>query len=241
MADRVYLLPHEVYGEYLVPSRMVEDLLAIAQLRPEEIDRVSAALGAAKGFLDGGGLLKIVRDVIPDREVSSAISIAIRSLRPKQLEFTLASLREWREVNKENAQRVPEEMMEAIERNLTHLVRDYPAWDRRRKARRLATLTGNQVGQIDLICDVRPVFDHDRERIEGFIPLTTLKLSYEGQGERNGCIEVLLSVDDLDDLSEKVEMARKKVDALRESIDRWLPGRFVQPFDQADVEGEDRP
>ena len=58
--------------------------------------------------------------------------------------------------------------MSAIEANLPRLIRDFPALERFRKAKRLLSLTGNQARQIDIICDARPVFDSDQRVIEGF-------------------------------------------------------------------------
>ena len=72
------------------------------------------------------------------------------------------------------------------------MIREFPAIERNRKAKRLQTMLGKQVQEVELICDLRPIFDKKREMIEGFIPITILKLICEAQNEETEVIEVIL-------------------------------------------------
>jgi hypothetical protein len=139
---------------------------------------------------------------------------------------------EWRNADETNAARFPDDAMAVIQENLTRLIRDYPALDRYRKARRMASVTGNRLRQIELICDARPVFDQDRQRIEGFVPLMTLKLVYETQAEDTDCIEVILSADMLEDLLEKGRKVQRKVSVLRDSLNQLIPDGLVNPGEE---------
>ncbi|MGP0067217.1 MAG: hypothetical protein ACLQGP_26940 [Isosphaeraceae bacterium] len=231
MADRVFFIagsPSELLGGHIVPPQMVEDLLVIAGISREALDRIAASLENAVGFVNDEELKQLVQEILPaEREVSAVLS-AVQSIRPGRVERVLASLRDWRGANTQNAQRVPEEIFTTIQQNLTNLIREYPAWDRFQKARRLASLTGNKAQQVELICDVRPLFDRPRERIEGLVPLTTLKLIYETQTEETKCIELLLSADVLKELLEKANKVQQKLAIMRDFFDQWIPDGFLE-------------
>jgi len=76
---------------------------------------------------------------------------------------------------------------------------------------------------VELICDARPVFDKNRERVEGMLPMTTLKLVYEKQEEDMQVVEVLLSPEMLEELIAKANKAQQKLRVLSESINQWVP------------------
>jgi hypothetical protein len=231
MADRVFFLagsPTELLGGHLVPPQMVEDLLVIAEIPGEAIDRIVTSLENSVGFLNEEGLKRLVQEVLPEEQQMSSVISAIHSIRPGRVDRVLASLQEWRATDRQNAERVPDEVLKEIQQKLANLIREYPAWDRFQKARRLASLTGNKAQQVELICDVRPVFDRAREHVEGLVPLTTLKLVYETQSDETKCIELLLSADVLKDLLAKAEKAYQKQTIMRDFFDRWIPDGFLE-------------
>jgi hypothetical protein len=232
MADRIIFLaghPSELISGPFVPQQMVEDLLVVGRLPSEVIDRLTTALDSIVGFLNKKGLKQLVQDTIPDERAASAVLSAFQNLRPERVNQILASLRDWRQADASNAQRLPDETFAAIQENLTRLIRNYPAWERFRKARRLASVTGNKARQVELICDARPVFDQERQQIEGFVPLTTLKVIYDTQTEEMGCIELLLSADLLKELLEKANKAQQKMRVIRDSLNQCIPDGLVEP------------
>jgi hypothetical protein len=231
MADRVIFLagsPSDFVRGQIPPPQMVEDLLAIASIPHETLERLETSLDGALGFLNEERLTDLVKGVLSEERQASAVLNAVQSVRPGRVDSVLASLRNWREADQQNAERLPDKTLETIRHNLKILIKEYPAWDRYQKAQRLASLTGNKTLQVELICDLRPVFDPSRQRIEGLVPLTTLKLTYESQTEETRCMEVLLSADLLGDLLEKVNKAQQKLTTLRDIVDQWVPGGFVE-------------
>ena len=51
---------------------------------------------------------------------------------------------------------------------------------RQYKAEQLAEATGTELEDLQVICDLRPVFNEERSEIEGAIPISTLKLDVLG-------------------------------------------------------------
>jgi hypothetical protein len=226
-----FFAQRSVIRGFTVPPQMVDDLLTIANLPRKTIDQLITAMDGAVGFLNEEGLKQLVQEIVPDEREASAVVSTIRNIRPGRIDQILASLADWRHADAQNAQRMPDEAFAAIQESLRRLIQDYPAWERFRKARRLATVTGNKARKMELIRDARPVFDEERQHIEGFIPLITLKLTYDTQTEETGTAEVLLTVDMLEELLEKANKARQKVSVLRESLNQWIPEGVVEPKD----------
>ena len=88
------------------------------------------------------------------------------------------------------------------------------------KRENLQTITGNLFQGIDIICDVRPVFNVTRETVEEFIPVTTLRISYLTQAEETEVLEIILSEEHIDELAEKIKIAKKKWDVLQKNFSR---------------------
>lgn len=86
------------------------------------------------------------------------------------------------------------------------------------KHENLQTVLGNQFQDVDIICDVRPIFNDTRDFVEDVIPVTTLKIRYRNQLEEVQVLEVVLSKENIDTLEEKIRIANKKWNVLRNSF-----------------------
>jgi len=76
---------------------------------------------------------------------------------------------------------------------------------------------------VDLICDLRPIFNDNRKNVEGLLPYTRLHIVATGEDGLPKPFEVELSHQQVIDLSEKTEKAKNKLEALCQSIQKWLP------------------
>ncbi|HKI17947.1 MAG TPA: hypothetical protein VKA15_08700 [Isosphaeraceae bacterium] len=226
MADRVFFIagsPEDIVRGVNVPPQMISDLLEISRIPPPVVAQIGASVEKASGFLDDARLQKLVKGVISDEKTAAAVVNALRNLRPPAVERTLSALKEWRDADPRHVAEFDDEALAAVTSNLPRLIRPSPALDRQRKARRLRTLTGHQGKEVEIVCDARPVFDRERTTIEGFVMETTLKLVYESQSEDLNCIEIMLSAKLLGQLLDKARKAKKKLQVLGESIERWIP------------------
>ncbi len=230
MADRVILLastPDEFARGIYVPEEMLSDLIEISRLDQGQADKIATDIEACPGFLDDDRLREIVSHHVENRSASDAILRAIQNIRPDSIEKTLATLRAWRDANPARGERLPDSSLEAIGAILPGVIRSFPALERQRKATRLASLTGNRVRDIEIVCDARPVFDVRREKIEGLLTQTLLKVVYEGQNDEMQCVEFVLTKKHLDDLGKKLDQARQKLEALETAIRAWIPEGFA--------------
>jgi hypothetical protein len=226
MADRVLLCPGmapEFIQGVQVPPQMVDDLLVVAQIPVQQIEAITAALEAESGFLGEDELTQVIRAALDNESYVSAVVSALYSLQPQRVEHTIDVLGAWRRADRRNTEKFPDEAFAELETKLRRLIREYPVLSRSRKARRLQSILGNAAEGFDLICDARPVYNANRDRIEGLVPLVTLKIVYEGQDEETRALEVTLTREFVNELADKVEKIQQKLAVLDRSIMEWIP------------------
>jgi hypothetical protein len=228
MADRLSGMPvgPEFFLGGRIPWQMVEDLLAVADIPEERIDAIAAELEKQDGFLTPARLGQLLGDMPGEERWVVAAAAAVENIRPERIDATLLALRRWRSAPG-NAERFPEQALQALEKKLPRLIRAYPSLTRYRKALRLRSVTGNKIESIELVCDARPVFNEGRTVVEGFIPLTTLKIAYQGQDENEYVLEAHLTGTMLDDLIKEAEKARRKLSVLDADIQARVPNGLV--------------
>lgn len=226
MADRIILCPGMATGVFrgvVIPPDMIKDMLAVAQVSVEQIDAIATIMEAEAGFLGKANLSQLVEGVVDNESRASSVVRALNNLQPRQLEQIVEALGEWRQAEQKNAEEFSDETFADLKEKLPRLIKDYPVLAHSRKTRRLRSILGNAVQGIELICDARPIYNTTRDSIEGLIPLTTLKIEYEGQDEETHEVEVMLFRDDVDELADKVKKAQQKLGVLDSSISKWIP------------------
>jgi len=230
MARQILVLPESLMaGQFsFLPAGMVDDLLNVSKAQPEVLERLAADLEQERGIPSDNRLEELIGRHFGDRGLVESLLRAVVNLRPEGLEDTIRTLRQWREASPQNGQKLPAESLETLQDRLQRLIRPYPALARYRKAQRLRTVTGRTAQALELICDLRPVFDQTRTVVEGLIPLTLLRVVYQSS-DGSGALEVLLSTDDLDNLASEVDRARQKLNSLREIACKWVPDGWVEP------------
>ncbi len=199
---------------------MLEDLKAVARLTDEQINKLCQRLSTAKGFLNPQSLRIAISEVVDDDAIAGSIQRILRNLGFNDVKRVLKSLSEKQQ---EDDFPLDDVTMSKVCQTLPKLVQPYPALSRFEKAERLAKLTGQQLETIELICDLRPIFDENRKRIEGMMPYTRLLVVATGADGLPISFEAELTCQDVHDLAEKVSKAKDKLDVLRESLEKWLP------------------
>lgn len=200
---------------------MEDDLKAIAGLSDEQIAGIRQHLAEAGRFLDPKALLATIREVIQDPKLAEAVRRALRNLNPSRVERIIAGL-EQDLGDKESS--FDQATFDRLKQVLSELIQPYPALTRFQKAERLARITGQQLETVELICDLRPIFDENRESLEGMMPYTRLHIVATGEDGLPKPFEAELTYEQVIDLVEKAGKAKSKLKVLRQSIETWLPG-----------------
>lgn len=205
---------------------MLADLALVADLSLDQIERLSAVLLRETGFLHTEALRECIKTIISDEKTGQAVLRSLQNIEPDDVSLVLKRLDRARETKKKPS--LDDQKMSSLSRNLSALIRDYPALTRFEKAQRLAKLTGQRLDSIDLICDIRPVFDKTGEHIEGMFPYTRLRLVATGADGLPREFEAELSVEQVYQLFESTKKAKAKLLTLHSAIEEWMPGRLPE-------------
>jgi hypothetical protein len=199
----------------------VDDAVAIADIEPAKFELAMDRVEAQEGFLSGAQLRKVIADVLDERQAKALVNFLINLRQLKSagsgkddnfLETTkkLIAAAKPAELNEKRMARVLDRLPRILKQN--------PAIDLQAKAEGLAIRTGSTVDDISLVCDLRPVFDEKRERVEGMIPLTTLLLSVTRNDGESLVLESILTELEVARLCEEADRARKKLLTLKKLL-----------------------
>ncbi len=202
-------------------SAMLTDLKAVSTLSDDETNTLRERLSQVKGFLDPKALAAEVRRTIKVEGTARSVQTTLQNLEPKDTKRLVERLGE--RGKQEDGFPLSEAELAKLREILPNLIQPYPALARFEKAERLAKLTGQELESIELICDLRPIFDESRKEVEGMMPYTRLHIVATGADGLPRSFEAELTHRQVNDLREKAVKASSKLDVLRKSVESWLP------------------
>ena len=197
-------------------------LKAVSTLSADETKALHERLSQTKGFLDPRALAAEVRRTVKVEETALSVLTTLQNLGPEDTKGLVEGLAVRGEKEKDFPLGKTE--LTRLSEILPVLIQPYPALARLRKAERLAKLTGQELESIELICDLRPIFDEERKQIEGMMPYTRLHIVATGEDGLPKSFEAELTHRQVDDLREKAVKANAKLEVLRKSVEGWCPG-----------------
>ncbi|MBI2424965.1 MAG: hypothetical protein HYV27_19215 [Candidatus Hydrogenedentes bacterium] len=211
------------FHQVLDNGQMKEDLKSVAALPRNQITGLRETLTSAAGFLDPNTLLQLIQTIICDINISESVQRTLRALAYSDVDRFLEML----DTETPEVERFLDvESLASLKANLKELIQPYPGLKRFRKAEVLATITGNSLESLELVCDLRPIFDENRENLEGLMPYTRLHIVTTGVDGLPVSFEAELTHKQVVELAEKSEKTKKKLLVLRDKIAAWLPDRL---------------
>jgi hypothetical protein len=203
------------------PEGLWNDLKAIIDLSDGLLDKLYKHLSEAQGFLNPKALLETIQTIVEDSNAAKAAQRIIINVRPSQVGQLVTFLEE---KSKDKDFPFDQAQLKRLKQILKNLIRPYPSLSRFLKAEHLANITGQQLEAVELICDLRPIFDESRKNIEGMMPYTRLHIVATGEDGLPKAFEAELTHQQVIDLAEKTGKAKSKLETLHQSIENWLPG-----------------
>src|SRR5262249_110898 len=145
---------------------LIRDTKVILDLTVDQLSAIALELSTAAGFMDADALRAVLASHIQKEDQVQSLFRVISSLdnfiqSPGQPSDVFLSR------IKEALSKIPKEMFsvftdaeyEELRRRLPIIAKRYPAFHRFTKAKRLSEATGMLLEDVQIICDVRPVFD----------------------------------------------------------------------------------
>lgn len=210
--------PEDIATGRLLPPEMLRDLRAVATAEMDAIQGLSQALRQETHILSDDRLEEAVKDFFEDDAVGQAVTRALQNVRSESKQMLLALVDRWRKAKAERREFLSDEDFAALQQNLDLLVQDYPSLTLMQKAQRLLRDTGNEIDDTLIICDLRPVFDEPRERVEGFVAIANLRIRYIRQNGDRDVFEIALTQEELSVLVEQGQKAIRKLEVLKETV-----------------------
>ncbi len=212
-----------------VSDALIRDAKALLAVDEGVLTSIRDHLEAFPGFLDRDSIEDVVASHVDNSEVCEALVRWVANVDglcretgqsvENVLSRLLSQVDEWLkdEANLEKGL-LSREDFEQLKARLPLIIKRYPGLDRQAKAQRLARATGLRLEKLEIICDLRPVFDKNREQLEGMIPCTILKVVCIGVDGLPVALEAILSQQDVAQLAEAATNAQKKLAKLRQFL-----------------------
>lgn len=205
-----------------IPDGLIRDAKVLLGIDEEVLTAVRGDLEAFAGFLDERAIKGVLTSHIQNADACDALTRLIAGIDSRlrglgqTLKAFLSQIDGWLN-DKENQTKglLAREEFDHVKARLLTLIQPYPGLNRQAKAERLSAATGLPLEKVDIICDLRPVFDESRERVEGIIPFTTLRVVCKGVDGLPVAIEAILTQQDVVQLAEASAAAKKKLTRLR--------------------------
>lgn len=211
-------------------EQVISDLIVVSELSDESIAATGAAFEADGKFVSDDSLKSIVAAQITDPDQAEAVLRVLSIFHVGNVREVLGYLQEWRQKDRANAELLTDDCFGKLKQKLPRLLHSSLPVQRYRKALNLSVGTGHTLQAVHLISDLRPVFDEEREQVEGLVPMTILRLTYlEQNSQQPKEMEFYLSRSRLGFLISEAEKAKKKLATLERVVGDWIPEGFVEP------------
>lgn len=217
--------PFKFLAGHLVRDEDFQADLRLTLDMPEDVFlRLAAALEKADTFIGRAALEKIVTEALDNNEQATRLAAIIyriaeifhgSALPPSETMDVLSGAMAG---GKESEKFVThEERLRLIER-LRRLIVVPTGFARQFKAQKLAAATGAELDKLQIICDIRPIFDTNRNKVDGAIPLTLMHLEYTAADGESMVLEVRVTERLIETLEAAAATAKKKIGLIRELL-----------------------
>jgi len=193
------------------------NLKKIVTLPEPEFSSTATALNTHPNFLVAADVAEILQKNISSTQTDTVartllqLNSSIRNTQEpeeKALEELCSALGKY-------AEEFPPDDVKVLRARLQKLVLAPLGFKRQKKAEILAEATGADLNELNIICDIRPVFDEDRKEIDGALIIPTLTLEVLELDGGLSSVECRLTEEQLDDLCRISLLAKQKMVAIK--------------------------
>jgi hypothetical protein len=201
----------------LLEAEFRSELKEVVTLPEDKLLSLAAALDAHPNFLTAPDVAAITQEVVQGSQAEHLAQALLRlylSMRSTQeaeeeiLEGLGAAVARYRED-------FPPDKIAVLKLRVQKLLFAPGGFRRQQKAETLAEATGADLNELNIICDIRPVFDSARREIEGAVVISTLTLEITELDGKVSLVECRLSEKQVDDLCKVSLNAKQKLAAIR--------------------------
>lgn len=211
--------PFKMLARHLVRDEdFLKDTRLILGLPEEAFLRLAASLEKSDAFIGRAALDKMAGEALADKNDAANLAAIIYRIAKILYEADMPVS----EAMAMLSEAMPEQGVIAdkpllLER-LRRLIIVPAGFARQFKAQKLVTATGGELDQSHIICDIRPIFDSGRQKIEGAFPLAVLRLEYTAPDGESMVLEVRVTERQIEALETIAATAKRKVVLIKELL-----------------------
>ncbi len=197
----------------------LEDAQLILELDEDAYLRLVTQLANSDNFLSRSELERIVCDVLGE-DSDRIVSIISRTggiVHDVDMDAMDAMDALGAAIEEKAESLEPQERRKLAER-LTKLVAEPIGIAKQCKARQLVDAIGAELDDFRIICDIRPIFDQKRERIDGAIPLAIMRLEYSRPDGESAVVEFRVTEKQIARFGERIADANLKLRMIKELL-----------------------
>jgi hypothetical protein len=214
--------PFKFLAEHLVQDEdFLNDIKQIIDLDEGEYLRLATQLAKSDSFLSRSELASITSDCLstPSDRIASIIYRIGGIVYDADMDAEDA-MNFLAEAIEKRAKCVDVQDRRKLTGRLRKLVTDPIGIAKHYKARQLVDAIGAELDSFRIICDVRPILDRSRDRIDGAIPLTILRLDYTNPDGESAVVEVRVTEKQLVQFEEKIGDVKLKLKVIKDLLRR---------------------
>jgi len=211
--------PFPVLVQYMVESEdFVADAKFVLQLDEESYQRLADQLATTSGFLDRRALVEAASQCLDTQQDAERIGRIVYRLgeilheagmEPAQAMDVLAN------AISEKTESLSEDERDRLSNRLRTLLLGTSGLSKHFKAQSLVEVLGGALESFQVICDVRPVFDPKRQRIEGAVPICVARIEYTSADGESSANEFRISEQQIDEMEQTVATAKQKLQLIK--------------------------
>ena len=212
--------PFRFLAEHLAQDNdFLEDARHILDLDEDPYQQLAAQLARTDAFLTRSDLTAIVSESLGEGSdrIASFVSRLVEIIHDADMDATDA-MNALGESIEEKAEDLEPQDRRTLTDRLRKLVVEPIGIAKQYKARQLVEATGAELDAFRIICDIRPIFDKNRERIDGAIPLTILRLEYSKPDGESDVVELRVTEKQVGKLGETIADANLKLRMIKELL-----------------------
>ena len=211
--------PFRFLAEYLAhDADFLNDAREILKLDQDSYLRLANRLAKSDAFLSRSDLAGIVGDVLGRGDDSDRIASIVDRLGGivHDADMDVADAMDALEtVIVEKAAGLEPSDRKILADRIRKLAAEPMGIAKQCKARQMVDAIGAGLADVQIICDIRPIFDPKREQIDGAIPLAILRLDYHRPDGESAVEEIRVTEKQIAELEGKILVAKRKLSMIK--------------------------
>lgn len=163
------------------PQKIV-DMVNLLRINQASLQQIISEIETLQDQIEPHQIIEVIQRTLKEESAQEAVFNLITNLEISDIEASVNGLLKWLRDNTDEQDPVPESETAQLKEKLTLLLKPLPAIGKMRRLREARDLSTHRVSGFKIYWNARPIFSSDGDAVDGFLPLATLKVTYDDHG-----------------------------------------------------------